>query len=56
MSTLVAVVFDVETTAFEMRTALMKMQKEHLIELEDSGVEATPREAVELGLAPAAAR
>jgi uncharacterized membrane protein len=38
MSTLVAVVFDDPTTAFEMRTALMKMQKEHLIELEDSVV------------------
>lgn len=38
MSTLVAVVFDDETTAFEMRTALLKMQKQHLIELEDSVV------------------
>ena len=38
MSTLVAVVFDDETTAFEMRTALMRMQKEYLIELEDSVV------------------
>lgn len=38
MSTLVAVVFDDLTTAFEMRTALMKMQKEHLIDLEDSVV------------------
>lgn len=38
MSTLVAVLFNDETTAFEMRTALMKMQKEHLIELEDSVV------------------
>lgn len=38
MSTLVAVVFNDETTAFEMRTALLKMQKEHLIELEDSVV------------------
>ncbi len=38
MSTLIAVVFDDLTTAFEMRTALMKMQKEHLIELEDSVV------------------
>lgn len=38
MSTLVAVVFDDPTTAFEMRTALMKMQKEHLIDLEDSVV------------------
>lgn len=38
MSTLVAVVFDDPTTAFEMRTALFKMQKEHLIDLEDSVV------------------
>ena len=38
MSTLVAVLFNDETTAFEMRTALVKMQKQHLIELEDSVV------------------
>src|SRR5690606_17844726 len=38
MSTLVAVVFDDPTTAFEMRTALFKMQKEYLIDLEDSVV------------------
>lgn len=38
MSTLVAVVFDDETTAFEMRTELLKMQKQHLIDLEDSVV------------------
>ena len=38
MSTLVAVVFNDETTAFEMRTALVKMQTQHLIELEDSVV------------------
>ena len=38
MSTLVAVVFNDETTAFEMRTALFKMQSEHLIEMEDSVV------------------
>lgn len=38
MSTLVAVVFDDPTTAFEMRTALFKMQKEFLIDLEDSVV------------------
>jgi uncharacterized membrane protein len=38
MSTLVAVVFNDETTAFEMRTALLKMQAEYLIELEDSVV------------------
>src|SRR5690349_19834035 len=38
MSTLVAVVFDDEATAFEMRAALAKMQQQHLIELEDSVV------------------
>ncbi|HEX7123943.1 MAG TPA: DUF1269 domain-containing protein [Gemmatimonadaceae bacterium] len=38
MSNLVAVVFDDETTAFEMRTALLKMQQRYLIELEDSVV------------------
>jgi uncharacterized membrane protein len=38
MCTLVAVVFDDETTAFEMRAALVKMQQQHLIELEDSVV------------------
>jgi len=38
MSTLVAVVFDDPTTAFDMRTALLRMQKEHLIEMEDSVV------------------
>jgi uncharacterized membrane protein len=38
MSTLVAVVFNDQTTAFEMRTALLRMQKEHLIEMEDSVV------------------
>src|SRR5262245_12686832 len=38
MSNLVAVVFPDETTAFEMRAALLKMQKEHLIQLEDSVV------------------
>jgi uncharacterized membrane protein len=38
MSTLVAVVFDDPTTAFEMRTSLLRMQKEHLIEMEDSVV------------------
>ena len=41
MSTLVAVVFDDETTAFEMRAALLKMQQQHLIELEDSVVVVT---------------
>jgi uncharacterized membrane protein len=38
MSTLVGVLFEDETTAFEMRVALLKMQKEHLIDLEDSVV------------------
>jgi uncharacterized membrane protein len=38
MSTLVAVVFEDETTAFEMRAALLKMQKQYLIEMEDSVV------------------
>jgi uncharacterized membrane protein len=38
MSTLVVVVFDDVTTAFEMRTALIRMQKQHLVELEDSVV------------------
>lgn len=38
MSNLVAVVFDDETSAFEMRAALLKMQKRYLIELEDSVV------------------
>ena len=38
MSTLVAVVFDDEATAFEMRAKLAKMQKDYLIELEDAVV------------------
>jgi uncharacterized membrane protein len=38
MSNLVVVVFDDEVTAFEMRTALLKMQQEYLIELEDAVV------------------
>lgn len=38
MSNLVAVVFDDPANAFEMRTALFKMQKQHLIELQDSVV------------------
>jgi uncharacterized membrane protein len=38
MSTLVAVVFDDEYTAFAMRAELAKMQKEYLIELEDAVV------------------
>jgi uncharacterized membrane protein len=38
MSNLVAIVFNDETTAFEMRAALAKMQKEYLIEIEDAVV------------------
>lgn len=38
MSTLIGVLFEDETTAFEMRVALLRMQKEHLIDLEDSVV------------------
>lgn len=38
MSTLVAVVFGDESTAFEMRAALAKMQKQYLLEMEDAVV------------------
>ncbi len=38
MSDLVAILFNDETTAFEMRTELAKMQKEYLIEMEDAVV------------------
>ncbi len=38
MSTLVAVVFDDESTAFEMRAALSRMQKQYLLEMEDAVV------------------
>lgn len=38
MSDLVAIVFGDETTAFEVRTELVKMQKEYLIEMEDAVV------------------
>jgi uncharacterized membrane protein len=38
MSNLVAVVFEDEVTAFEMRAALVKMQKEYLIDIEDAVV------------------
>lgn len=38
MSNLIVIVFDDEATAFEMRTALVKMQKEYLIEMEDAVV------------------
>ena len=46
MSTLVAVVFNDETTAFDMRAALARMQKDYLIELEDAVV--VTRETIEL--------
>src|SRR5262249_3259536 len=38
MSHLVAVVFDDHSTAFEMRAALVKMQTEYLVDLEDAVV------------------
>jgi uncharacterized membrane protein len=38
MSTLVAVVFNDDSTAFEMRAALAKMQKQYLLEMEDAVV------------------
>jgi uncharacterized membrane protein len=38
MSTLVAVVFNDESSAFEMRGALVKMQKQYLLEMEDAVV------------------
>ena len=38
MSNLVVAVFPDEVTAFEMRTALLRMQKEYLIDLEDAVV------------------
>ena len=38
MSTLVAVVFHDESTAFEMRAALARMQKQYLLEMEDAVV------------------
>ena len=38
MSTLVAVLFEDDTTAFDMRAALMKMQKQYLIDIEDAVV------------------
>jgi len=38
MSTLVAIVFKDETTAFEMRAALAKMQKQYLLNMEDAVV------------------
>lgn len=38
MSNLIVVLFDDETSAFDMRTALIKMQREYLIEMEDAVV------------------
>jgi uncharacterized membrane protein len=38
MSTLIAVVFDDESTAFEMRAALARMQKQYFLEMEDAVV------------------
>jgi len=38
MSTLVAIVFNDESTAFEMRAALSKMQKQYLLSMEDAVV------------------
>ena len=38
MSNLVVVVFNDETTAFDVRAALAKMQKEYLIQMEDAVV------------------
>jgi uncharacterized membrane protein len=38
MSNLVAIVFSDETTAFDMRAALVRMQKQYLIDMEDSVV------------------
>lgn len=38
MSTLIAIVFHDQSTAFEMRAALAKMQKQYLLEMEDAVV------------------
>jgi len=38
MSDLVVIVFNDESTAFEMRAALAKMQKQYLIDMEDAVV------------------
>jgi len=37
MSTLIAIVFHDESTAFEMRAALAKMQGQYLLEMDDAG-------------------
>ncbi len=38
MSNLIAILFNAETSAFEMRAALAKMQKEYLIDMDDAVV------------------
>ena len=38
MSTMVAIVFDDESTAFEMRGALVKMQNQFLLDMDDAVV------------------
>ena len=38
MSSLVAIVFNDESTAFEMRAALVKMEKQYLLNMEDAAV------------------
>jgi len=45
MSNLVVVVFEEEATAFELRAALAKMQKEYLIEMEDAVVVTKDKES-----------
>lgn len=42
MSDLIVIAFDDEATGFDMRTELVKMQKEYLIELEDAVVVTRP--------------
>ncbi|MDS9467053.1 DUF1269 domain-containing protein [Paracoccus sp. MBLB3053] len=42
MSDLLVIAFDDETTAFELRSELVKMQKEYLIQLEDAVVVTRP--------------
>lgn len=43
MSDLLVIAFNDETTGFELRSELVKMQKEYLIELEDAVVVTRPR-------------
>ena len=42
MSDLLVIAFDDEATGFELRSELVKMQKEYLIELEDAVVVTRP--------------